>query len=137
MNVADKRRLFREVRRVLKFGARFGVYDVVDAAGLELLFPMPWAASPETSFLEPADAYRQSLEAAGFRLQSECDRSDLTMRLVRKTCEDIPEHGAKHEVPPLGLHVLIGPEAPQRLGNMMHALENGMIAPVEFIVRAV
>ena len=68
MNVADKARLFREVRRVLKSGARFGVYDVVHAAGFELPYPMPWAASPETSFLELADAHRRSLEAAGFRL---------------------------------------------------------------------
>jgi hypothetical protein len=32
---------------------------------------------------------------------------------------------------------LIDPEAPQRLGNMMRALEDGIIAPVEFIARAV
>lgn len=133
MNVADKARLFREVRRVLKSGARFGVYDIVHAAELELPFPMPWAASPATSFLEPADAYRESLEATGFRLETECDRSDLTIGLVRKMRETVASHG----VPPLGLHVLIGPEAPQRLGNMMRALENGTIAPVEFIARAV
>jgi hypothetical protein len=94
---------------------------------------MPGAASPETSFLEPADAYRRSLKAAGFRLDTECDRSDLTIGLMRKMRKDIARHG----IPPLGLHVLIGPEAPQRLGNMMRALENGTIAPVEFIARAV
>ncbi|MGZ8410704.1 MAG: class I SAM-dependent methyltransferase [Hyphomicrobium sp.] len=57
MNVADKARLFREVRRVLRSGARFGVYDVVDAAGLPLPYPMPWAATVETGFLADASSY--------------------------------------------------------------------------------
>ena len=43
MNVADKGRLFAEVRRVLKPGGVFGVYDVMSGAGEgELSFPLPW-----------------------------------------------------------------------------------------------
>ena len=68
-----------------------------------------------------------------FRLDAECGRRILTIGLMRKMRETVASHG----VPPPGLHVLIGPEAPQRLGNMTRALENGTIAPVEFIARAV
>jgi SAM-dependent methyltransferase len=132
MNVHDKARLFAEVRRVLKPGARFGVYDIVRAADGDLSFPVPWATTAETSFIEPAHRYRQLLAEAGFALEHECDRSDLTIRLGREMRARIAKQGP----PPLGLHILMGATTPQRLGNMMGALENRIIAPVQFIVRA-
>jgi hypothetical protein len=35
----------------------------------------------------------------------------------------------------LGLHVIIGPAAPERLGNMIALIERGTIAPVQIICR--
>ena len=35
--------------------------------------------------------------------------------------------------PPLGLHLIMGPEAPQKLANMVAALEAGLVAPIEMI----
>jgi SAM-dependent methyltransferase len=67
MNISDKAKLFAEVYRVLKPGAKFGIYDVMreneDAA---LSFPVPWASGPETSFVEPPARYLELLEGAGF-----------------------------------------------------------------------
>jgi SAM-dependent methyltransferase len=132
MNVQDKARLFAEAHRVLKPGGRFGVYDIVRVADGDLSYPVPWATTAETSFIEPAHRYRQLLAAAGFALEHECDRSDLTIRLGREMRATIAKQGP----PPLGLHILMGATTPQRLSNMMSALENRMIAPVQFIVRA-
>ena len=92
----------------------------------------PWAATVETCFVEPVHRYRQLLAAAGFTLENEFDRSELTMRLVREIRANIAKQGFS----PRGLHILMVPAAPQRRGNMMSALENGIIAPVQFIVRA-
>lgn len=131
MNVEDKAALFGEVRRVLKTGARFGIYDVVRAAEGDLPYPMPWAATAETSFVEPAHVYRRLLAAAGFALENEQDRSGLAIGLGR----EMREKTAKHGVPPLGLHTLMGPASSQRLANVTGALDRGMIAPVEFIAR--
>src|SRR3546814_3258259 len=61
MNIADKARLFREVRRVLRPGARFGIYDVLQGPGGAPLFPVPWATGPQTSFLVTADALQALL----------------------------------------------------------------------------
>jgi ubiquinone/menaquinone biosynthesis C-methylase UbiE len=55
MNINDKKKAFAEVRRVLKPGAHFAIYDVMrEKSEGELSFPVPWAASPETSFVENA-----------------------------------------------------------------------------------
>jgi MPBQ/MSBQ methyltransferase len=46
MNIADKPRLYREVRRVLRSGGRLALYDVVAGEGGDLYFPVPWARRP-------------------------------------------------------------------------------------------
>jgi hypothetical protein len=40
-----------------------------EIGGGELGFPVPWAASPETSFVESAPTYRRLLEGAGFEVK--------------------------------------------------------------------
>src|SRR5262249_28809145 len=73
MNIADKAGVFREVARVLKPGARFSVYDLMRSSDGTLAFPVPWAQTPETSFVASLDDYRRGLEAAGFRIEHERD----------------------------------------------------------------
>lgn len=66
MNIADRARLYREIRRVLKPGGKFATYDAVLKGG-ELHYPVPWARTPATSFLLTPDATREVVEEAGFR----------------------------------------------------------------------
>jgi len=132
MNIADKARLFGEVRRVLKPGALFCVYEVMRAGEGDLPYPMPWAQSTETSFVERPDAYRRLLSAAGFKIESEQNRRAFVLDLAREMRAKIERDG----LPALNQHVLIGPAARERLGNVMATLERGTIAPVEMIARA-
>jgi ubiquinone/menaquinone biosynthesis C-methylase UbiE len=133
MNIEDKAGLFAEVRRVLKPDARFGVYDIMRMAEGEIPYPMPWAAMPETSFVEPPEAYRRLLSTAGFEIEREESRRELALRLGREMRDNAEKHGA----PPLSLHVLMGPATQERLGNVMKTLQAGTIAPIEMIARAV
>jgi SAM-dependent methyltransferase len=131
MNIQDKAKLFGEMRRVLKDGARIGVYDVMRVQPDEIPFPMPWAASPATSFLETPDTYRRLLTEAGFELQSERNQRDLTLALSREMREHVERHGP----PPLGPHLTMGSAAQERLGNVMATLEHGTIAPIEMVAQ--
>ncbi|KGM30710.1 class I SAM-dependent methyltransferase [Inquilinus limosus] len=131
MNIADKAALFAEVRRVLKPGARFGVYDVMRIGDGELPYPMPWAATPETSFVERPETYRRLLEQSGFTVETEHSRRELALRLGREMRERAAVEGA----PPLGLHILMGPATRERMGNVFAALERGLIAPIEMVAR--
>ena len=133
MNIGDKAGLFAEVRRVLRPGAGFGVYDIMRMAEDEIPYPMPWAATAETSFVERAETYRRLLSAAGFAIEREENRRELALRLGREMRENAEKHGA----PPLGLHILMGPASHERLGNVMRTLQAGTIAPIEMIARAV
>lgn len=134
MNIGDKSKLFSEMRRVLRDGARIGVYDVMhERPGDDVPFPMPWAASPVTSFLETPETYRRLLDEAGFALSSERDQRELVLTLSR----EMREKAATHGTPLLGLHTLMGPASKERLTNVMTTLERGTIAPIEMIAEAV
>ncbi|MCT2579689.1 MULTISPECIES: methyltransferase domain-containing protein [unclassified Mesorhizobium] len=66
MNIADKSALFSEVARVLRAGARVGVYDVMRTGAGELSYPLPWASTAETNAIAAPGQYRDTLSAAGF-----------------------------------------------------------------------
>lgn len=133
MNIADKEGLFREVRRVLQPGGRFGVYDVMRIGAGELPMPMPWADSEATSFVETPEIYRALLEAAGFQVTHQRDRTGFVLALVAKMRERIAVEGT----PVLGLHLVIGPTARERAGRLISCLEREQLAPIELIATAV
>lgn len=132
MNIADKERLFRDVRRVLKPGSRFCVYDVMQVQPGDLPYPMPWAQTIETSFVRTPEEYRALLGKIGFAVERETNRRDFVLDLARRMQEKVAVEGA----PPVSLHILMGPAARDRLGNVMATLQKGMIAPIEMIARA-
>jgi ubiquinone/menaquinone biosynthesis C-methylase UbiE len=133
MNIEDKAKLFGEVRRVLKRGSRFGVYEVMKVEPENILYPMPWAVTSETSFVEPPDTYRRLLAAAGFAIDSETNRRDFALKLWREMQDNVAKHGP----PPLNAQLLVGSASKERLANVVAALQKGTIAPVEMIARAV
>ena len=131
MNIKDKAKLFEQVRRVLKSGALFCVYEVMHAGEGDLPYPMPWALTTETSFVETPETYRRLLSAAGFKVETEENRRTFVLDQAREMRAKIEKDG----MPALNQHALLGPTARERLGNVMTALERGAIAPIEMIAR--
>lgn len=76
MNLPDKAGAMSEAFRVLKPGGLFLIYDVMRGDQGEIVFPMPWAATSQTSFLELPQTYRRLLQGAGFEPELERDRTD-------------------------------------------------------------
>lgn len=132
MNIADKAALFAEIRRVLVPGGRFGIYDVMRGEPGELSYPVPWAADSATSFLAEPEQYRDLLGKAGLSVQSERDRRHFALDSLRALSAQIAEHGP----PPLGLHMVMGPDAPSKIANMIDGLTRGVLAPTELICLA-
>ena len=83
MNIADRDGLYREIRRVLRPGGRFALFDVIDGGGGELILPVPWATKPEHSHLVTRDGLRTLLEAAGFRVDVWDDPTEEMVEVLR------------------------------------------------------
>lgn len=131
MNIEDKARLFAEARRVLKPGGRFGLYEVMQMRDGALPYPMPWAMTPETSFVRSPETYRQLLKEAGFTVESEQDRSALAIRMAQEMRASAAVGGQT-----LSLGALMGPRAAERVGNVGMSVGSGLIAPIEMIAKA-
>jgi len=132
MNIADKAALFAEIHRVLRPDARFALYDIMRMSAGEITFPVPWAAEASSSFVSDVTSYRQDLQAAGFEVLAERDRAGVAAEFFAA----LRERSARAEgPPPLGLHLMMGPDAPTKIANMITAISDGIIAPVELICR--
>jgi SAM-dependent methyltransferase len=119
MNIADRGRLYREVRRMLRPGGRIAVFDIV-AAGGEPLFPVPWAQAAETSFLLTAAETRDSVERCGFRTAAWRDDTDAAKAWIAQLrTPDAPP------APHLGQ--VIGPGFAERTANLGRNLTEGRL----------
>lgn len=131
MNIEDKARLFREVRRVVARGGRLGLFDVMRIGDGDLAFPLPWATAPATSFVETPQAYRTALGEAGFDVTGERDRRDFALAYMA----EMKARAAAGGPPSLGVHVLIV-DAPAKMANYAGLVERRIAAPVEMVCRA-
>ena len=132
MNIDDKRQLCAEVHRVLRPGACFGIYDVMRTGEGELAYPVPWAATSETSAVHSLDDYRAALRAAEFATTAERNRRDFALEFFAKL--KARTTGARGSAP-LGLHILMGDTTPRKIANMVANIASGTIAPVEIVAR--
>ena len=130
MNIADRPGLYREVARVLKPGARFGIYDVMTGAGGALAYPVPWAATPATSHLTTPDDMHALLSDAGFDVVETEDRSAAAIDFFKAR----DASAARHPQPP-GLHVIMGETAREKFANIRAGVESDAVAPVVIIAR--
>ncbi|MFQ5912011.1 MAG: class I SAM-dependent methyltransferase [Nitrospinota bacterium] len=130
MNIADKAGLYSEMRRVLKLGGRLAVYDVVAGAGGEIHFPVPWARDPSVSFLISADGRRELLEKTGFRVLTWRDATRPALDWFRRMTSKAQAGGP----PPLGRHLLIGPDYWVMAQNQVRNLEENRVALVQAVL---
>ncbi len=132
MNIEDKKRLCDEVFRVVRPGGRFGLYDIMRTSDDPLPFPVPWAANESMSFVDDLPTYRMALEAAGFEVQQLRNRGAFAIEFFSAMRKQSANNGGP---PPLGLHIILGQDAPLKIANMVDAIAAGTIAPVEIICR--
>ena len=131
MNIPDKPRLYKEMHRVLKPGGTLAIYDVLAGPSGPVLFPVPWARTPDTSFLVQPGELRQLLEEAGFTIADWSDTTDAARTWFVALAEKIRKEG----LPPLGFHLLLGPEFQAMAQNQGRNLQEGRIALAQVVAR--
>lgn len=129
MNIPDKSRLYQEMHRVLKPGGTLAIYDVLAGPSGPVLFPVPWARTPDTSFLVGPDELRQLLEAAGFMVTNWSDTTDAARTWFTSLAAKISQEG----LPLLGFHILLGPDFQTMAQNQRRNLEEGRIVLAQVI----
>ena len=131
MNIPNKARLYREMYRVLKPGGTLAIYDILAGPSGPVLFPVPWARLPETSFVVTPDELRTLLDQAGFRIVDWADTTDAARAWFVSLAEKIRKDG----LPPLGFHVLLGPDFKDMAQNQRRNLEEGRIVLAQVVAK--
>jgi sarcosine/dimethylglycine N-methyltransferase len=119
MNISDRPRLYREIRRVLKSGGRFATFDVVLNSG-EPHYPLPWSRTPATSCLLTAAATREEIEPAGFRTLAWRDDTEAAKAWAAQLRTSGPQ-------PALNLGVVMGPGFAELAANLGRNLLEGRL----------
>jgi SAM-dependent methyltransferase len=127
MNIADKRKLYAEVRRVLKPGGRFAFQEMTAGKGATSYFPLPWATDPSDNFLVSAEEMQSVLGEGGFIAELFEDTSDA--HLSRTVANATPAAPGQ-----LGLAVFVENLA-QKAGNARRSLEEGQVRLVRLVFR--
>lgn len=124
MNIPDKRRFYSEMYRVLKPGGTLAIYDVLAGASGPVLYPIPWARTPDTSFLASPEELRNLLLDAGFSIS---DWKDTTAE-ARVWFVNVAERIRRDGFPALGFHLLMGQDFRAMAQNQGRNLEEGRIS---------
>lgn len=125
MNIPDKARLVAELRRVTKPGAIIVIYDIVRLTDAALNYPLPWAASESMDFVDFQEAYVEALSESGSALAGSIDRSSLVFDAIERAAADPA---------PVNLANLMGDGWSIMFGNLVAALRDRTLAPVEMTV---
>jgi SAM-dependent methyltransferase len=120
MNIAERDRLYGEMRRVLTPGGRLALQEVAAGPGGPPHFPVQWAREPGISFLLTPEATRAKLEAAGFRVLIWQDTTEATLASAQARARH-----ADGEPPPLGTHLILGVDWQAMARNSARNLEEG------------
>jgi ubiquinone/menaquinone biosynthesis C-methylase UbiE len=128
MNIEDKAILFEEYQRLLKPGGRLALYEIIAGSSKQSHFPLPWANYPDISFLVEPEHLRRMLIEVGF---SELYWEDVTPRTLswgRRALVRRPDNP-----PPLGLDLVIGPDAGEKTANLLRNLEEDRVRLVQAV----
>ena len=131
MNIPDKPRLYKEMHRVLKPGGTLAIYDILAGPSGPVIFPVPWARRPAASFLVTPEELRSLLDEAGFDIEAWLDTTDAARAWFVALAEKLRKEG----MPPLGFHILLGPEFQAMAQNQRRNLEEGRIVLAQVVAR--
>jgi ubiquinone/menaquinone biosynthesis C-methylase UbiE len=136
MNIADKKRLYSEMHRVLKPGGNLAVYDIFrgsssDMDGRTIHFPVPWATDPTISHLISGEEARKLLkeDVVGFKEVAWEDKTESVIDWIKQMLKRAQTSGP----PPTGLHILVGPQWSDLVKNLLRNLEEGRITVAQGI----
>ena len=127
MNVADKRRLYAEARRVLVPGGRLALWDVTAGPSGPLHLPVPWATAAEQSHLVTPERLAELLLDAGFATAHWDDLTQAGENGMRAFLA-APQQA-------LGLHVFV-PDFATKAANLVRNLAEDRARLIRAVVTA-
>jgi len=113
MNIIDKHRFYSEIARVLKPGGRFVFHDVFSNPGEAPLYPLPWAEDQSMSALVTEAEARATIEETHLEVDQWIGKRQESIKFFERVLARIESNG----LPPLGIHLILGDNAEDKIRN--------------------
>jgi ubiquinone/menaquinone biosynthesis C-methylase UbiE len=126
MNIAEKTQFYSEIRRVLKPDGRLLFHDIFRGTGGSPLYPAPWAEDESISALATEMEARTIIEQAGLKVEQWVVKVQESIEFFKQVCAQIEAEGS----PPLGIHLLMGDNAKDKLQNYLRNLGEKRVSVV-------
>ena len=127
MNIADKKQFYSEIVRVLKPGGRFLFHDVFSKSGEPPIYPTPWAEDESMSVLATEAEAQAIFSEVGLETDQWIEKVQESVKFFERVLTGIENKG----LPPLGIHLILGDNAKDKLRNYARNLsENRMTVAV-------
>jgi ubiquinone/menaquinone biosynthesis C-methylase UbiE len=133
MNIAAKERLYAEIHRVLRPGGRLAMHEIMAGPVQPIHFPVPWAPEAAISFLQAPEEIRSLLKRTGLAEIAWVEVSGPSLEWFRERVAPLSAAGTA-ALPPLGLHLLLGPIFGPAFQNQVRNLAEQRIAVLEAVL---
>lgn len=124
MNIADKQRFYAEIARVLRPGGCLVFHDVFQGLGAAPFYPVPWAEEASISHLATKEEALAAMQSAGLTGEVWHGKRDESLAFFKEVAARIEQAGP----PPIGIHLLMGDNAKEKLRNYVRNLTEGRTA---------
>lgn len=129
VNIADKERLYAEIHHVLRPAGHLALHEIMAVPVASIHFPVPWARGPEISFLRPPEEARALITGIGFEESAWINETASALRWFRERLA--AADAASGELPPLGLHLVLGADLGQMFRNLARNLQEDRVVVVQ------
>ncbi|MEM8950984.1 MAG: class I SAM-dependent methyltransferase [Pseudomonadota bacterium] len=123
MNVANKQAMFKEAFRVLRPGGIYTFSHLAEGPAGSPIYPLPWARTPDVSFLGTPGEIVDLLSEAGF------------VNIVDRISEARSKPGGAPTPGTIGAVPAMGDDMPTRTGNSARSIEEGRLVPMMIVAR--
>ncbi len=130
MNVADKERLYAEIRRILRPGGTLAMHEILAGEVSPIHFPVPWARDPSLNHLHPPQEARTLLNATGFAELTWIDETAPALSWYQRRLAASPGRPRA-----LGPHLVFGDDTAEMLRNQVRNLKEGRISIVKGVLK--
>ena len=132
MNIEAKDTVYKNVRRVIKPGGIFTVYDVLQGEGGAIKYPVPWAREPSISFVATPLEMEKLLSEAGFKILDVQDSTEESQFWFEARSKRMSEF----DPPLLTAQIFLGDDHPVMVKNQVQNLRERRIRTVSYICEA-
>jgi ubiquinone/menaquinone biosynthesis C-methylase UbiE len=129
MNIEIKDKFYSEIYRVLKSGGKFVFHDVFRGNSDMVYYPVPWADDESISYLLSINEIEQLLNKFNLKISFIEDKTKISADAFQTALTKFK----RKDLPPLGLHLLMGENTVDKIENMTRNLMENRVTVLQCI----